>query len=102
MSDMQNILRKSLHLPILVISSLLLLGCSSGPNIITNSDPSADWTSFQTFGFFQPLDTDRGDVRSLMSNQLIESNPQDAVDTGTVRCRERLGGTLKFYYREAA
>ena len=79
---MQNILRKSLHLPILVVSSLLLLGCASGPRIITNSDPSANWTNFQTFGFFQPLGTDRGNVRSIMSIQLIESTTGEMQAAG--------------------
>ena len=82
MNDMQNILRKSLHLPILVVSSLLLLGCASGPRIITNSDPSANWTNFQTFGFFQPLGTDRGNVRSIMSIQLIESTTREMQAAG--------------------
>jgi hypothetical protein len=50
---------------------LLLAGCSSGPRIVTNSDPSADWTQYRTFGFFQPLGTDRYSVRSITSDQLI-------------------------------
>jgi putative transposase len=37
-----------------------------------------------------------------LGNQLIEAAPQDMAGTGPVMCRERLGGTLKFYYREAA
>ena len=37
-----------------------------------------------------------------LGNQLIEAAPQDMAVTGPVMCRERLGGTLKFYYREAA
>jgi len=79
---MQNTLRKNLYLPILVVSSLMLLGCSSGPRIITNSDPSADWTSFRTFGFFEPLGTDRGNVRSLMSNTLIASTTREMQAAG--------------------
>jgi len=37
-----------------------------------------------------------------LDNQLIE--PYEAVGSrqGGVRCRERLGGVLKYYYREAA
>ena len=37
-----------------------------------------------------------------LDNQLIQADPQAATNTGPVKCRERLGGTLKFYYREAA
>jgi transposase InsO family protein len=36
-----------------------------------------------------------------LANELIA--PKTAViGTGPIRCRERLGGVLKFYYREAA
>ena len=37
-----------------------------------------------------------------LGNQLIQAVSPHVVGTGPVRCRERLGGTLKFYYREAA
>ncbi len=37
-----------------------------------------------------------------LDNQLIQADPQAAKSEGLVKCCERLGGTLKFYYREAA
>jgi hypothetical protein len=37
-----------------------------------------------------------------LGNRLIEEPPPGQNGTGPVRCRERLGGVLKFYYREAA
>jgi hypothetical protein len=60
----------------------LMAACASGPQIIANSDPSADWTQYRTFGFFQPLSTDRGTVRSLMSNQLIDSATREMEAAG--------------------
>ena len=33
---------------------------------------------------------------------LIDGKSQDVVGGSAVACRERLGGLLKFYYREAA
>jgi hypothetical protein len=36
-----------------------------------------------------------------LGNELITSKTT-AIGTGRVLCRERLGGVLKFYYREAA
>ena len=36
-----------------------------------------------------------------LGNQLIQADPKPA-GAGPVKCRERLGGTLNFYYREAA
>jgi len=37
-----------------------------------------------------------------LANALIDGNLQDAVGMGAVARRERLGGLLSFYYREAA
>lgn len=70
---------------ILLVASLSLAGCSSGPRIITNSDPAADWMSYRTFGFFNPLGTDRGNVRSIMSNQLIQSTTREMEAAGYTR-----------------
>lgn len=67
---------------ILILAAAWLAGCSTGPTIITNSDPNADWTQYRTFGFFSPLGTDRGSVRSLVSNQLIESTSREMEKAG--------------------
>ena len=37
-----------------------------------------------------------------LSNRLVESNDEHARTTGVVQCRERLGGMLKYYHRDAA
>ena len=37
-----------------------------------------------------------------LNNILIDSQPANSNGNGAVRCRERLGGTLRYYYREAA
>jgi putative transposase len=37
-----------------------------------------------------------------LGNALVDGNLQDAARTGAVVCRERLGGLLNFYHREAA
>jgi len=41
-----------------------------------------------------------------LGNQIIDPEPDDETGTsgiaGTVQCRERLGGILKYYYRDAA
>lgn len=67
---------------VLTLVSVWLAGCATGPTIITNSDPSVDWTQYRTFGFFNPLGTDRGTVRSLTSNQLIESTTREMEKAG--------------------
>ena len=65
---------------VLVLATLA--GCASGPTIITNSDPAADWTQFRTFSFFDPLGTDMGNVRSIASNTLIDSTTREMEAAG--------------------
>ncbi|HSN52604.1 MAG TPA: DUF4136 domain-containing protein [Woeseiaceae bacterium] len=69
----------------LVAVSLLASACSSGPRIITNSAPDFSVANYRTFGFFQPLSTDRGNVRSLESNQLIASASRELENAGLRR-----------------
>ena len=66
----------------LALVAVSLAGCSSGPRIITNSDPTVDWTQYRTFGFFQTLGTDRNTVRTIMSTQLIESTTREMEAAG--------------------
>ena len=54
-----------------------LNGCASGPTIITNSDPSADFAGLRTFDFMQPLSTDNGTVTSLLSSHLIVATTKE-------------------------
>ena len=37
-----------------------------------------------------------------LGNQLIEPEDEIGSLTGTIECRERLGGMLRYYYRDAA
>jgi len=37
-----------------------------------------------------------------LENRLIEAGAEVGCSTGAVQCRERLGGILRYYYREAA
>jgi len=37
-----------------------------------------------------------------LENRLIEPGPEVGQTAGTIGCRERLGGMLKYYYRRAA
>ena len=55
----------------------MLSGCASSPNIVTNSDPSADFMNLRTFDFMQPLSTDRGTTQTLLSSQLIAATTDE-------------------------
>ena len=60
----------------------LLAGCSSGPTIVTNSDPSADFMNIRTFNFAEPLATDNGNVRSLLSSHLMSATTTELAKLG--------------------
>jgi hypothetical protein len=69
----------------LLLAAVALAGCTSGPNIITNSSPDFSLVNYKTFGFFQPLSTDRGTVQSLESKQLIQSATRELEMSGLRR-----------------
>jgi len=57
----------------LLLVALLITGCASGPRIVTNQDPGADFAQFRTFGFMQPLGTDNASGQTLTSQHLISA-----------------------------
>jgi hypothetical protein len=48
-------------------------GCASTPDVRVNSDPTANFSQYRTFGFANPLGTDRGGYQSSVSQQLKSS-----------------------------
>jgi Domain of unknown function (DUF4136) len=55
----------------LVAAALMgLSACASGPDVRAMSDPSANFAQYQTFGFADPLGTDRAGYQSIVSQQL--------------------------------
>ncbi len=58
----------------IALLALLTACAASGPRVNTNVDPSADFSSIKTFGFMQPLGTDRANgVRTVLSKMLASS-----------------------------
>jgi len=81
-------LRYGHHARLLAFSLLglfLVAGCASGPTIRSNSDDSVDFTKFRTFGFFEPLATDREGYQSLISQQLVTSADRELTARGLQR-----------------
>ncbi len=68
-----------------LLGLLLVTGCASGPTIRSNVDPGVDFSRFRTFGFFEPLATDREGYQSLISQQLVSSAERELVARGLVR-----------------
>jgi len=74
--------RAALHRLSLLAFATLMTACASSPTIITNSDPSADFMALRTFDFMKPLSTDRGDVQSLLSTQMIAATTLELEKLG--------------------
>lgn len=61
----------------------LLAACASGPTIVANTSPDADFRQFQTFGFMDPLGTDRSSgVRTPLSTRLMAAASQEMAARG--------------------
>lgn len=61
---------------------LLLAGCASGPDVRAVSDPTANFAQFRTFGFADPLGTDRAGYQSIVSQQLKASTSRELTARG--------------------
>lgn len=60
----------------------LLAACESGPQVITNAAPGFSLAGFQTFSYLQPLSTDNGNVRTILSNELIDATTRELEMAG--------------------
>ena len=67
----------------IVIAVAVFLGaCVTGPDVRVNADPAADFSQYRSFGFMQPLGTDRGGTRTRLSAHLIEATTRELTDRG--------------------
>ena len=79
---MSDFLRTSTKL-VPLLAALFLTACAStGPRIVSNSAPGVDLMQFQTFGFLQPLSTDQGTTRTIISTHLMESTARELEMAG--------------------
>jgi len=80
--------RTPLPRPILVLALLmigLLSACTSGPTIVTNAAPGFDVAQYRTFGFLDPLSTDRNGMRTIESQELIAATARALEARGLSR-----------------
>lgn len=61
-----------------------LAGCASGPSVRIMSDPAANFTSYRTFGFADPLGTDRNGYHSQVSEALMQATRREMEARGFV------------------
>lgn len=63
---------------------LLVAGCAAGPSVQVMSDPQANFARYQTFGFADPLGTDRNGYQSQVSTALKAATRRAMEDRGFV------------------
>jgi hypothetical protein len=68
----------------LVAAVLLASACASrGPTIVSNLSPGVDPASFRTFGFMEPLGTDRpGGIRTPLGSMLVDAVTRELQQRG--------------------
>ncbi len=66
----------------LLAATLFLAACESGPRVVTNAAPGFSLAGFQTFSYLQPLSTDNGNVRTILSNELIDATTNELEMAG--------------------
>lgn len=71
----------------LLALTLLLSACASGPTIVANQDPGADFSAYKTYGFVDPLSTDRDGFQAVLSGFLIKAT-QDELNARGMRRAE--------------
>jgi hypothetical protein len=67
---------------LVLAGSAVLAACASGPQVRTMSDPAVNFASFQTFGFEEPLGTDRKGYQSIVSQQLKTATTRELQARG--------------------
>ena len=55
---------------LLSLLALLLAACSSGPTVRSERDASAVFSGYATFGFFEPVGTDKAGYETLVTQAL--------------------------------
>ncbi len=51
----------------------ILAACATGPRVRTDTDPSADFSQYRTYGFYQPLAMEQSGYSSYLSDQIKTS-----------------------------
>lgn len=65
-----------------VVALTILAGCASGPRVFSNEDPTANFTTFRTYGFAAPLGTDRPEYSSLTTEFLRQATSRELEARG--------------------
>jgi hypothetical protein len=70
-------------------SILVMTACaSSGPTVVSNTQPGVKMKNFETWDFMQPLGTDRSGARTRLSSKLMNAMMVEMQDRGLRRSND--------------
>ncbi|MGS0757648.1 DUF4136 domain-containing protein, partial [Roseateles sp. GG27B] len=78
----QSITRKPALLGCVLAATLLLGACATGPVVQVEIDQKADFTQYKTFGFANPLGTDRNGYQTIVSGHLKAATQRELEARG--------------------
>jgi hypothetical protein len=68
----------------LLLGSLLMTGCATGPTVVTDKAPEADLSAYKTFAFYDRVATDNAAYSSILSSHLKQSTRRELERLGYV------------------
>jgi len=71
-----------MRLVITVGCCVLAVACTSGPTIRADADPSIDFTTYKTFGFFEQLTTDKSKYATMLTGRLKDATRAELTKRG--------------------
>ncbi|NHA15334.1 DUF4136 domain-containing protein [Thioalkalivibrio sp. XN279] len=73
---------KSSKLMLIVLAAFFATACAVSPDYRVDYDPSADFTAYQTFGFFDQLGTDQAGYSSLVTQHFKNATRREMEKLG--------------------
>lgn len=74
--------KRAIWVAIAAVPLLALGACSSGPDVRAMTDPSVNFSQYQTFGFVTPLGTDSAGYQSIVSQHLKDATTRQLQARG--------------------
>lgn len=75
-------LQKTFLRLVIVLGCVLVAACESGPTIRADGDPSVDFTTYKTFGFFDQLSTDKSKYATMLTGRLKDATRAELTKRG--------------------
>jgi Domain of unknown function (DUF4136) len=82
---------------LLAAATVVLAACASGPEIRHDTNPSANFASYKTFGFFSPLATDRAGYETVFTGRLKDATRRAMESKGYVYSEANPDLLLNFF-----